>query len=169
MPWNGIANHMLILCSSFLGRPPHTQSSKQLWTIFLYFCIWQNNAVYGSTVYSSVHPVKGIWVVSTFLLWWAVLPRTHGPVSVSTAFSFLWYMYLGVGVYPQLSNCIIYYQEMPSCCTQAACFIFPQVKVRGSNSSTSLATCDFEFSWVWPLLCACSGWSLFFNLHFHSK
>ena len=132
--------------------------------------MWQRNAVYGSTLFCwSIYPLMGIWVVSTFLLWWAVLPRTHGPVFVSTAFSFLWYMYLGVGVYPQLGNCIIYYEEMPSCCTQAARFIFPQVKVRGSNSSTSLATCDFESSWGRPLLCACRGSSLWFNLHFHSK
>ena len=56
--------------------------------------------------------------------------------------------YLGVGVYPQLGNCIIYYEETSSCCTQTAHFTFPQAKVRGSNSSASLATCDFQFSWL---------------------
>lgn len=145
--------------------------SNQLWTILLYFYIWQNNVVYGSTLFcSSVHPLMGIWVVSTFLLWWAVMLRTLGPVSVWTAFSFLCGIYLGSVLYPQLGNCIIYYEEMPSCCIQDACFIFPQAKVRGSNSYASLVTCDFEFPWVWPMPCACIGWgSLWSNLHFHSN
>lgn len=93
MPWSGIAAHTLAVCSSFWGCPPPlpTLFSRRPWTIFLCFFIWQKNTVDRSTWFCpSIHPLMGIWVVPDFLLWWTMLPGTHGPVSVGTWFSFLW-------------------------------------------------------------------------------
>ena len=150
MPWNEIAAHTLTVCLSFWDALPHLHTvfkkAVDHFPLFLYMA---------EKCSSRIHPVLSIhsFLDGHLSCSWLFAVVNNASKNLWASFCLniivisLGY-YLGMCVYSQLGNCIIYYEEMPGCCTQTAHFTFPQAKVRGSNSSASLATCDFQFSWL---------------------